>query len=71
MIQAILKFFSGCQHPRLTFPQTNPSTGRCHVACVECGAQFAYDWQAMRRLGPVNDPEALVPCPVEAARRAL
>jgi hypothetical protein len=68
MIQTILNLFRGCQHKRYTFPQTN-RLGRTHVACVECGKEFAYDWQAMRRLGPVNAPEALVPCPVTAARR--
>ena len=76
MITLILSLFRGCQHKHFTFPRTTKEghcyqakEGHCYQACVECGKQFAYDWAAMRRLGPVDAPAALVQCPVTAARR--
>lgn len=33
----------GCSHPRTSWPQH----GR--VVCLDCGKEFAYDWQTMQR----------------------
>ena len=43
----------GCAHRRLTRPITPVSkpgvpSGETYVVCLECGKQFAYDWNRMR-----------------------
>lgn len=48
----------GCAHSRTTFPRTPRGGGPTHVACVECGAEFAYDWDAKRmgaRIAPKEE----------------
>ena len=37
-----------CRHARVSFPQTPKGSCRAYVACLDCGREFAYDWQAMR-----------------------
>jgi hypothetical protein len=54
----IWDFLFGCTHKRTTFPiskrgNRRPSAaGRTgtYVACIDCGKEFAYDWQKMRIL---------------------
>jgi hypothetical protein len=52
MLTFLLSLFGRCAHERTTFPQT--PTRRCgpraetYVACLDCGAEFAYDWRAMQ-----------------------
>lgn len=51
MFQSLLNFLS-CRHRRFTRPIT--SDGQTYVVCLECGKQFAYDWEAMhigKRIG--------------------
>lgn len=36
-----------CQHRRTTFPQG--VRGRMHVTCLDCGKEFNYNWEEMRR----------------------
>ncbi len=47
----------GCRHSRYSFPITiranahrSASAARAgtYVVCLDCGREFAYDWQAMR-----------------------
>jgi len=47
----------GCRHARYSFPITiRPGTHRAmapgrtgtYVVCLDCGREFAYDWQEMR-----------------------
>lgn len=46
----------GCTHKRTTFPISKRGPRRPHAAdktgtyvvCVDCGKEFAYDWQNMR-----------------------
>ena len=46
----------GCLHKRTTFPISKRGTPRPHTAgrtgtyvvCLDCGKEFAYDWQKMR-----------------------
>lgn len=38
-----------CAHTNTTFPQTPRHTRRTYVCCVECGAEFAYDWIHAKR----------------------
>ena len=67
MIQSILNSIFGCSHQRKTFPLTparksmafpTPSATRTYVVCLDCGKEFAYNWQEMRVGAPVG---ALVP----------
>lgn len=57
MLQSIVNAFLGCAHRRTTFPLTPgrrqsvaPGSARhgTYVACLDCGKEFAYDWQEMR-----------------------
>jgi len=54
MLQSLLNTFFGCSHHRTTFPQTpgrtTPGVTRhgTYVVCLDCGKEFAYDWDEMR-----------------------
>ena len=58
MLQSLLNTLFGCSHQRTTFPQTParkntyPAPGATrnstYVVCLDCGKEFAYDWNAMR-----------------------
>ena len=53
MLDALLNYLFGCSHKRTTFPLTHTakSSNRrriTYVACLNCGAEFAYDWEHMR-----------------------
>jgi hypothetical protein len=67
MIRSIFNSVFGCSHQRTTFPLTPARKGmafpvaaaaRTYVVCLDCGKEFAYDWQEMRVGAPVS---ALVP----------
>lgn len=65
----------GCPHTHLSFPIVTPEAATVfppraaaarpqpHVTCLDCGREFWYDWQQMRRL-------AARPQPVYSPRRA-
>ena len=65
----------GCSHRRTTFPLTpsrkvgfvNSHHGT-YVACLDCGQEFAYEWQAMK-LGAVQEPVASVACAERSVSR--
>jgi hypothetical protein len=71
MFQSILDSLFGCSHPRTTFPITpmhkkaglsapaDTRTG-AYVVCLDCGKEFAYDWESMRIGRPVGMPMATV-----------
>lgn len=50
----------GCWHKRMSFPLTRQGGRRrsgqsgTYVVCLDCGKEFAYDWQNMRMLSPVR-----------------
>jgi hypothetical protein len=55
MLNVLLNFLIGCSHQRTSFPLTlrrkldiNPARTETYVACLDCGKEFAYDWQEMR-----------------------
>jgi hypothetical protein len=53
MIISILQNLFGCSHKRLTRPITpvkkpGVPSGETSVVCLDCGKQFAYDWNHMR-----------------------
>jgi hypothetical protein len=53
MMNAIFQTLFGCHHRRLTRPITpvrkpGVPSGETYVVCLDCGRQFAYDWNHMR-----------------------
>ena len=58
----IMDALFGCWHRRTSFPITAKgqrvqaaSGAKTYVVCLECGREFAYDWQKMRILSPRQD----------------
>jgi len=58
MLQSLLNTLFGCSHQRTTFPLTPGRTAALqapgatrngtYVVCLDCGKEFAYDWNEMR-----------------------
>lgn len=57
MISKLLDTFFGCWHKNYSFPITVRSGARrskaasltgTYVVCLDCGKEFAYDWQEMK-----------------------
>jgi hypothetical protein len=57
MLQSLLNSLFGCSHQRTTFPLTParkaaypaPVTHNgTYVVCLDCGKEFAYNWDEMR-----------------------
>jgi hypothetical protein len=56
MLQNLFNALFSCSHQRTTFPLTPgrrtmaPSANRLgtYVVCLDCGKEFAYDWESMR-----------------------
>jgi hypothetical protein len=74
MLQSLLNTLFGCSHQRRTFPLTparrtsyaaGATRNGTYVVCLDCGKEFAYNWNEMRvgvilpnntdRLAPVAD----------------
>jgi predicted transcriptional regulator len=74
MFQNLLASLFGCTHSRTTFPLTparktasgsKASRHGTYVVCLDCGKEFAYNWEEMRvgvalpnsqdRLAPVTE----------------
>jgi hypothetical protein len=63
----------GCWHKRTTFPITNRNGQRrsgdaqrgTYVVCLDCGKEFAYDWQRMRMVSSGKE-ESYAAAQVEA-----
>jgi hypothetical protein len=65
MLQNFFNALFGCSHQRTTFPltpgrRTAAIQGQAsairlgtYVVCLDCGKEFAYDWQSMRVGQPV------------------
>ena len=82
MFQSILNSMFGCSHQRTTFPQTpgrksagHPAPGATrnatYVVCLECGKEFAYDWNQMHVGQPVAARVPVTAPLVPAGRIAL
>jgi hypothetical protein len=59
MINAIFQTLFGCHHRRLTRPITpvgkpGERSGETYIVCLDCGRQFAYDWNHMRIGKPIE-----------------
>ena len=68
MLAKMMDAMFGCRHARYSFPITLRASARrepaprltgTYVVCLDCGREFAYDWQEMR----IAEPQ-----PKEAAR---
>ncbi len=76
MFQSILNSLFGCSHARTTFPLTRDRKGAAartgmYVVCLDCGREFAYDWDEMRigRQVGVTSPKTTAPlAPVAEGR---
>jgi hypothetical protein len=67
MLQSLLNNLFGCSHQRTTFPLTpgrrsagSPVSGvqrnGMYVVCLDCGKEFAYNWNDMRVGEAVTEP---------------
>lgn len=64
MLQSLLNTFFGCNHRNTSFPLTPtrrnaafsaPATRNgTYVVCLDCGKEFAYNWNDMRVGEPVK-----------------
>ena len=58
--RSLMGFLFGCSHGNLSFPRSDKALRRrshasdltgMYVVCLDCGKEFAYDWQEMRVIG--------------------
>lgn len=73
----LLDVLFGCSHKSLSFPitrrraQNSAAAGTIvgtYVVCLDCGKEFAYDWQRMKRVdSPVAPSKGLRAKPAKAA----
>ena len=61
MFSKMMDAVFGCRHTRYSFPLTIRANSRrttsasrvgTYVVCLDCGREFAYDWQEMRVAEP-------------------
>ena len=53
---SLVNLFFGCWHKNYSFPRTTKGARRSgaaaqtgtYVVCLDCGKEFAYDWQEMK-----------------------
>lgn len=79
MISGLVDMLFGCWHSNYSFPITSkPGVRRSqaakatgtYVVCLDCGKEFAYDWQRMRVLEPGQEADvAAMAEPVPLARK--
>ncbi|MGB9235411.1 MAG: hypothetical protein WCC04_13430 [Terriglobales bacterium] len=71
MLAKMMDAMFGCRHSRYSFPMTIRAGSRraatatrlgTYVVCLDCGREFAYDWQEMRlaRSQPIETARPLV-----------
>lgn len=70
MLNAVFDTLFGCSHQRTTFPMTpKRPTGRlgAYVSCLDCGKEFAYNWNEMRM---EQEPRAIAADPPPSSHLA-
>src|SRR6266496_2203085 len=85
MLDVLKNMLFGCAHRRTTFPLTpyrrlgprivRPAGDGMYVACLDCGKEFHYDWNEMRRGEPMlarrrpalDQPQDADLCPVASS----
>jgi hypothetical protein len=64
MIYNLFDMLFGCTHANYSFPITAKGAHRniaaagptgTYVVCLDCGKEFAYDWEAMKVLGSIPE----------------
>ncbi len=71
MLNTITDFFFGCTHKRTSFPistraaKVRTKTGT-YVVCLDCGKEFAYNWEEMRIVSEREQAASGVPERVSA-----
>jgi hypothetical protein len=67
MFSKMVDIFFGCRHKHYSFPiSKRPGQRRygaalqtgTYVVCLDCGKEFAYDWQQMHVIDPSQSPAA-------------
>lgn len=48
-MRRLLMWWWKCPHSEYGWPRLNKKTRRNYVVCLECGREFEYDWENMRR----------------------
>src|SRR2546421_2138986 len=80
MLSSVLASFFGCSHQRTTFPITPKRPGArkgAYVTCLNCGKEFAYNWEQMRMeeepiaVASVPPPQNHLTRPVQGLYRLL
>jgi hypothetical protein len=75
MISSLVDMFFGCWHKNYSFPITSKKGQRrsgaaaltgTYVVCLDCGKEFAYDWQEMRVLQGEAKPEQALAATAES-----
>ncbi len=65
MLTKFAEMVFGCWHKNYSFPMTKRAGQRrsgaamatgTYVVCLDCGKEFAYDWQAMKVISPDAQP---------------
>jgi len=67
MLHSIFNTLFGCSHQQTTFPITpgrrnagfsgqSATRANTYVVCLDCGKEFAYDWQSMKIGEPMRVP---------------
>lgn len=62
MIARLYDFFFGCWHRKYSFPMTREilrdvwRSKQTYVVCLDCGAEFHYDWTTMRAGREIRRP---------------
>jgi hypothetical protein len=68
MLSSVFDSLFGCSHRRTTFPMTpkrpNARLG-AYVTCLDCGKEFAYNWNEMRM---EQEPIAVAALPLPSTR---
>ena len=68
MLSSVFDSLFGCSHRRTTFPMTpkrpNARLG-AYVTCLDCGKEFAYNWNEMRM---EQEPIAITAHPLPSTR---
>jgi hypothetical protein len=68
MLSSVLDSLFGCSHRRTTFPMTPKRPAArlgAYVTCLDCGKEFAYNWNEMRM---EHEPMAVVANPLPSTR---
>ncbi|MDT8068352.1 MAG: hypothetical protein ROO76_09335 [Terriglobia bacterium] len=70
MLNTLFEMIFGCTHRNYSFPITAKRANRnvaaagptgTYVVCLDCGKEFAYDWEAMKVIGTISKQASHAP----------